>query len=1063
MSLTKTSIKRPLTIVMAFLVLIMFGWIGYTKMSADTMPKMDIPVLSIETVWQGAGPEDIDKQISEKIEEKVSAVSKVKETSTYSQESSSVVVIQFEYGTDINTVINDVKSKVDEVKSELPSDSETPAVIKMDVMNASAIGRLVISGGKSNDDLMKYAEDVVQTKIKTVDGVAEADIVGGEKSQVNITADPAVLSSYNVSLETIKSALQGTNKTFPYGSITQGEDKIVLRGMDELNSLDDIKQIQISTNKGQSVRLDEICNVEYGTVDKKDVYRYNGKESLIIDIKKQQDANTIKVMEGVNEAVAELSKNNSQYNTKLVSDSSEYIKTSVNNVISEIFISSIISFIIILAFLKSIRASFAVALAIPTSIVGTIAFLYFTGETLNMLTLSSLVISVGLVVDNSIVVIENIFKYKNNEALTNEECALQGTKTVTSAITGSTLTIICVFLPILFTDGLTKIIFQSLAKTVIAALAISLIVALTLVPSMFNKLNGGKNSEKMKEKPSPIFDKISEVYMKLINVSLKHKRIVVILSTALFIVAIFGATLLKMEFMSASDNGKISISIDLPEGLALKPSNYYVSMAEEKISDIPEIKTIITTLKTSSNSNSSSINIELVPKEDRKKSTAEIEKEITERMNTVPDCKIKVALLDSSSTGEGSSSDFAMKLKGPDLDTLEVLAKQIEGKFSNIEGFQNIETSIADTSQEAQFIIDKQKANKYGINTSSITSLLNTAVVGDSVTTAKINDYEVDVNLKFKGSSIDNLDDIKQIKVLSKTGEEIPLGEIAHIKMANGLKQINRSDGDYFIDITASLKGVDTGTAITQATAAINELNLPKDYEAITSGDAKDMQESMMGLVYAMGIAVILVYMVMVAEFESFSKPFIIMTCIPFAFVGVVAILLITQIKMSIVGMLGAIMLVGIVVNHGIVLIDYIEQLRKSMEGKATIEEIVSKGSATRLRPVLMTVLTAAFGMLPTALALEEGGEMMQSLGVVIIGGLSVSTLVTLVLIPVIYVIFDKLEKKFANRIHKITGMMSEKIEQFKEGKIKPKFRRFKSDEIEPKAIDKEEKMNSKN
>ena len=597
-----------------------------------------------------------------------------------------------------------------------------------------------------------------------------------------------------------------------------------------------------------------------------------------------------------------------------------------------------------------------------------------------------------------------------------------------------------------------------MAKTVIAALTISLVVALTLVPSMFNKLSGGKNSGKMKEKPSPIFDKISEVYMKLINVSLKHKRIVVILSTALFVIAIFGAAFLKMEFMPASDKGKISITIELPEGLALKPSDYYVSMAEEKISDISEIKTLITTLKTSGSSNSSNIKIELVPKAERKKSTAEVEKEISERMNTVPDCKIKVAL-DSSSTGSGSSSDFAMQLKGPDLDTLEVLAKQIEGKFSSINGFQNVETSIADTSEEAQFKIDKQKANKYGINASSIASLLHTAVVGDSVTTAKINDYEIDVNLKFKGSSIDSLEDIKQIKVMTKTGQEIPLLEIASIKMADGLKQINRSNGDYSIDITASLKGVDTGTATKQATAAITEMNLPKDYEANTSGDAKNMQESMMGLVYAMGIAVVLVYMVMVAEFESFSKPFIIMTCIPFAFVGVVAILLITRIKISIVGMLGAIMLVGIVVNHGIVLIDYIEQLRKSMAGKLSIEEIVSKGSAARLRPVIMTVLTAAFGMLPTALALEEGGEMMQSLGVIIIGGLSVSTLVTLILIPVIYVIFDNLEKKFAKKIHKVTGKISDKYEQFKAEKIRPKFSKFMNNEIGPKAIDKDIKI----
>lgn len=1057
MGFTKTAIKRPLTIVMCFLVLIMFGLIGYSKMTADTMPKMDIPVLSIQTVWQGAGPEDIDKQISEKIEEKVSSVSKVSTTVTQSQESVSVVVIQFEYGTDVNTVINDVKSKVDEVKSQLPDDAGTPSVIKMDVTSAGSIGRLVISGGKDNDDLMKYAEDVVQTKIKTVDGVTQADIVGGEKSQVNIIADPAVLSSYNVSLSTIKGALQGTNKTFPYGSIVEGEDKIVLRGMDQINSLEDVKQIQISTNKGQTVRLDEICNVEYGTVEKKDVYRFNGNESLIIDVKKQQDANTIEVMEGVNKAVADLSKDNAQYETKVVSDSSEYITNSINNVLSEIFISSAIAFIIILVFLKNIRASIAVALAIPTSIIGAIAFLYFTGETINMLTLSSLVISVGLVVDNSIVVIENIFKYKQKGNLTNEECALDGTRTVTSAITGSTLTIICVFLPILFTDGITKIIFQALSKTIIAALAVSLIVALTLVPSMFNKLSGGKNAAKMKEKPSPIFDKISEAYMKLINVSLKHKSIVVIISTGLFVASIFGATFLGMEFMAASDKGQLSINIELPEGLSLEPSDYYVSMAEEKISDIPEIKTVITTLKTSGNDNSANINIELVSKEERKKSTDEMEKEIADIMSTVPDCKITVAA--SSSYSTGSSSDYSMQLKGPDLDTLDVLAGQVQEKLNGIEGFENVETSIADTSEEAQFIINKKKANEYGINASSIASLLHTAVVGDSVTTAKIDDYEVDVNLRFEGNSIDNLEDIKQIKVMSKTGEEIPLGQIADIKMADGLKKISRTDGDYSIDITANLEGVDTGTATTKSKAAIEELNLPQDYEVITSGNAEMMNDSMSGLVFAMLIAVVLVYMVMVAEFESFSKPFIIMTCIPFAFVGVVAILLITQIKVSIIGMLGMIMLVGIVVNHGIVMIDYIEQLRKSMEGKASIEEIVSKGSSARLRPVIMTVLTATMGMIPTALALEEGGEMMQALGVIIIGGLSVSTLVTLVLIPVIYVIFYNLEKKFADKIHRVTGKISDKYGQFKEEKISPKFSKFTNNEIEPKVIDKNTKI----
>lgn len=1062
MNLIKTSIKRPLTIIMAFLVVIMFGYIGYVKMPADLMPKMEIPVVSIQTVWQGAGPTDIDEQISEKIEEKVSGVSKVKQTQAISQESVSVVVVQFEYGTNINDIIDDVKSKVDEVQHSLPDEAEKSTVLKLDI-NSGSIGSLVITGGKAPEDLMKYAEDVVQNRVKAADGVTQADIKGGEKSQVNITADPAVLSSYGVSLSTIKNTLAGSNKTFPYGTITQGEDKITLRGMDELKSLEDIKQIQISTNKGQSVRLDQVCNVEYGKADKKDIYRYNGTESLVIDVNKQQDANTIKVMEEVKKAAAELNKQNPQYNITIANDSSDYIQTSIKNVMSEIFVSSLIAFLVILVFLKTVRASAVVALGIPTSIVGTLAVLYFTGETLNIVTLSSLVISVGLVVDNSIVVIENIFKYRKNKELSNEEAALQGTKTVTSAITGSTLTIICVFLPIMFTDGLTKIMFGALAKTLISALTISLIVAVTLVPSVFNKLSGGKNSAKLEEKPSPIFDKISEFYKKLIDKSLKHKKLVVILSTALFIVSLAGVPFIGMDFMPASDKGKLSIAITLPQGLDLKPSDYYVSMAEEKISDIPEIKTVITSLITSGNStkstNTANINVELVEKKERKKSTAQVEKEIIERMSTVPDCKIKVSL-DSGMMGGGSSgADFSLTVKGEDLDTLDILAKQIEEKLAGVNGLRNIETSIADTSQEAQFTIDKQKANQYGINASSIGSLLNTAIGGSSVTKAKINDYDVDVNLKFKDSSINSIEDIKQIKVISKTGEEVPLGNIANIEMKEGLKKISRSDRDYSISVSATLSGVDAGTASKLAMAEINKLDIPKDYEVSFGGNTQSMNESMSGLVFAMAIAIILVYMVMVAQFESFSKPVIIMTCIPYAFVGVIVALLITRISLSIVGMLGVVLLMGIVVNHGIVMIDYIEQLRHSM--KAPIEEIVAKGAAVRLRPVLMTVLTASLGMVPTALALEEGGEMMQPLAVVIIGGLTVSTLVTLVLIPVIYVIFDNLEKKFGKKIHNITGKISGKYGQFKKEKISPKFNKVLGNNVEPKTIDMEKEQDS--
>lgn len=1050
MNLTKTSVKRPLTIIMVFLMVMMFGYIGYTKMPQNLMPDIEVPVVLVTTQWAGAGPQDIDEQISEKIEEKLSAISNVKTTVSMSQESISMVVAQFEYGTDLDEILNDVRSKVDEVQSSLPDDVKKSTVLKMD-MNAQAIAQLVISGDGSSDDLMKYAEETIQAKIESTDGVTSAEINGGDKSQVNIIADPAVLSNYGVSLDTIKGILSGTNKTFPYGSITQGEDKIVLRGIDQLNSLEDVKQIQIPISGGKTARLDRICDVEYGKVEKDAVYRYNGKESLVIDIQKQQDANTVQVMKDVYKNVDQLNSENPEFNITVVNDSSEYISSSIKDVMKNLILSSVIAFFVIFAFLKSTRASLVVAISIPTSIVGAIALLYFTGETLNMVTLSSLVIAVGMVVDNATVVIENIFKYRKSTNMNVDDCAIAGTKTVTNAIVASTLTTIAIFLPILFTEGFTKIMFGALAKTLIFALSLSLIVAITLVPSIFAKLSGGKNGAKMKEKPSPIFDKFSSYYQKLLNVALKHKIIVVIISIGMFLASlgIVATGAIGMDFMSEADEGKLSVSISLPEGLDLEPSDYYVSMAEQKIADVPEIKTVMTTLK--SGSNSATLSVDLVSSKERNRTTKDIEKELIDRLSTVPDCEINVS---ATSSMMGGSGDVSIKIKGPDLDVLEVISNQAKDKLKTLSGFRNVTTSLADVTQEAQFNIDKQKAQEYGVNTSGIASMLRTAINGDSVTTATIDDYKVDVNLKFKDTNIDNIEDIKQIKVMSQTGKEVPIGAFADITMADGLKSISKTDGDYSITVSAKVDGLDTSAASKQAMAAINEMNLPRDYELDLGGSAEMMNEAMGGLMFAMAIAIILVYMVMVAQFESFSKPFIIMFCIPFAFVGVVLALLISRATLNVVGMLGAILLVGIVVNNGIVLIDYVEQLRHSkIEG--TLEDIVAKGSAARLRPVLMTTLTTIVGMIPTALAFGDGGEMMQPLAVVIIGGLTVSTLVTLVLIPTIYLIFDKLENRFKNKIHniieKIQGSKGEKT-GFKIGKFK--FSSRNKDDLSVKEIE---------
>ena len=1022
MSMTKTSVKRPLTIIMVFLVVLMFGGIGYSKMPANLMPDIDVPVALVMTQWSGAGPEDIDDQISEPIEKSLSSISNVKTTVSKSSEGVSMVVAQFEYGTDVDEKLNDIRSKIDTVKMTLPDDVDTPSILKMD-MNAQAIAQIVVSGEGSSDDIMKYAEDTVQVKLESIDGITSADINGGDKTQINVIADPTILSSYGVSLDTIKGLLSATNKSYPYGSITQGDDKIVIRSVDKVEALEDIKAIQIPMSNGETVSLDKICTVEYGTVDKQSIYRYNGQESLVMDVQKQQDANTVQVMKNVNSKISELNNENSQFNLKIVNDTSEYINSSINDVMKNLILSAVIAFFVILLFLKSGRASFVVAVSIPTSIIGAIALLYFTGETLNMVTLSSLVIAVGMVVDNATVVIENIFKYRKDPNLSLEEAAIQGTNTVSTAVMASTLTTVAIFLPILFTEGFTKIMFGSLAKTLIFALTLSLIVALTLVPSIFAKLSGGKNGAKMEEKPSPIFDKISEGYKNIIVLALKHKAVVILISVGMFIGAIvLGATgAIGMDFMSSGDEGMVSISIKLPEGLDLEPSDYYVSMAEEKVSDIPEIETMITQIGSGSamgsGGSTASISLDLVSSKERKRTTDEIEQDVVERLKVIPDCEINVS--QTSSMSMGGSGDPQVDIKGPDLDVLEEIVNQAKANVEKVSGFRNIETSLADSNKEAQFKIDKRKASLLGINTSSIASTLRTAISGSDATTVTIDDYDYDVNLKFKDSSINSIDDIGQIKVTSASGQQVPLNAFAEIKMADGLKSISRTDGDYSVSITAKADNMDTSTASRLLTQAVNEVDMPRDYSIDVGGSAEMMNESMSSLVMAMVIALILVYMVMVAQFESFSKPFIIMFSIPFAFVGVVIALVISRISLNVVGMLGAILLVGIVVNNGIVLIDYIGQLREA-KVQGTLEDIVAKGCAARLRPVLMTTMTTVVGMIPSALAFGEGGDMMQPLAVVIIGGLSVSTLVTLVLIPTVYLIFDKIENSLRSKFGQI-------------------------------------------
>ncbi|MDF2596039.1 MAG: cation/multidrug efflux pump, partial [Clostridia bacterium] len=736
-----------------------------------------------------------------------------------------------------------------------------------------------------------------------------------------------------------------------------------------------------------------------------------------LSINKQQSANTVQVMKDAKKTLAKLNTANPDYTLALVNDESEYINSSMNNVWNTLALSSIISLVVILLFLKDLRSSVIVAVAIPLSIIGAVAALYFSGQTLNLITVGGLVLGVGMVVDNSIVVIENIFNKRHSTDLGIHDSAIVGTTSVTNAILASTLTSVAVFLPIFFTTGIAKIMFGALAQSIIYSLLFSIVVAITLVPSLFAKLSTGKKHKEVVEKPAPIFDKVKDGYEHLLKFCLSHKSIVIIGSIVILVVSFMKMSSIGMDLMPVADQGALSISMELPKGLSLESSDYYLTMAEEKLSAVPEIKNTTSSLGSGGgmgsmmggSSNSASISVNLVDKKERERSTAEVSDDVRTLLATIPDCKITVSLADSSMGGMGGSG-YSINVQGPDLDVLEVLAKQVEERIAGLEGFQDVESSLSDTTEEAQIKIDTERALEWGINTQTVTSMLRMSIEGSTVTTAKIDDHTVDVNLKLEDEKIQSVNDLLNLKVRSASGENIPIGAFSHIVLADGLRSLSKTDGNYSISISAALKDLDMGAAQAAVLEATSDLNIPRDYSLSSGSNMEMMMESFASLAQALGISVILVYMVMVAQFESFKKPFIIMFSVPFAFVGVVWSLVISGASLSIPAFIGIILLVGIVVNNGIVLIDYIEQLRK--ESDISLMDAVAHGSATRLRPVLMTTLTTVLAMVPQMLALGEGSETMQPMGIVVFGGLSFSTLVTLLLIPVIYILFERHEEK---------------------------------------------------
>ncbi|WP_058484878.1 efflux RND transporter permease subunit [Defluviitalea phaphyphila] len=1023
MKLSKISINRPVTTVMAMFIVILLGIVSIGRLSVDLLPQFTLPYALVMTEYSGAGPEEIETLITKPIESAVGTVSNLKNISSTSSNGSSMVILEFNEGTDMDVAMLDMREKIDMIKDYLPEEAEEPIILEADP-NMMPIMQIGISGEKDLVELKNIVEDKIVGRIERIEGVASVSVNGGKEKEIKVTLFPDKLIGYNITPSMVAQYIAAENLNLPLGEVKQGISTLTLRSVGEFQSIEEIENIPITT-AGGIIYLRDIAEVEE-TFKDMDSYAYiNGNPSISLSIQKQSTANTVKVSEKVNEELEKLEDELNDINITTIYDSAEFINASIGNVSFTAIMGGILAVIILFIFLRNIRSTLIVGVSIPVSVIATFALMYFSGLTLNMVSLGGLALGVGMLVDNAIVVLENIYRHRE-KGESRIEAADKGSTEVGMAVIASTLTTIAVFLPIVFVEGWAATIFKEMALTVTFSLVASLIMALTLVPMMASKILKIEKIDNIKRKriTTKIFDgwtsilnKIDKGYRKILNWSIHHRIKTALITFIIFIgtllIPIFG--LVGMEFFPASDEGQFTINVNLPKGTVIDETFEVVEVVEKRLEQIEEINEIFVNIGgsggmigSSVSSNHASLTVDVGSVKDRERSIDEIADEVRTLISNIPGAEFSISISDSM-MGATGGSPISIEISGDDLEQLELISNDIVDIVKSVEGTREVTSSIEDGFPEAQIAINRKKASVYGLNMATISSTLKTAVQGSVATKYKVDGTEIDVRIIYDPSKIEYLKDINSIGIPSPMGVDIPLSEVADISIDKSPASIARENQKRVVTVSADLFGIDVNTAKNMIDEKLKQYNMPDGYGYEFGGEVEQMMESFSSLGLALVLAIILVYMVLAAQFESFLHPFTIMFSVPLALTGAILGLFITGRTLSMPSFIGIIMLSGIVVNNAIVLIDYIIQLRRRGYSR---EEAILEAGPTRLRPILMTTLTTILGMLPMALELGEGAETMSPLATAVIGGLSLSTLLTLVIIPLNYTIFDDISRK---------------------------------------------------
>ena len=1022
MKFAQTFIKHHVMTILLYILVVVFGFYSFQNLPLALMPSIEVPAAVVYATYPGAGPEDIEQQVTKKLEGAVAGLSGLDTLQSTSSENMAMLVIRFTNDTDMDQAMTDLRDKVAQVKSQLPDDASDPTVMSIDIDSMPVVS--VALRGNDLASLQSIAEDEIQPALERLDGVASVDISGGYEQEIAVHTDASRLKGYNLTISSIGQQLGADNIAIPGGDLDNGSQTLAVRTDGEYSSIDDVKNALISLPAGGTVRLSQIADVSMQPKDQDAISKVDGEECIILSVNKQSGSNTVQIAELAKAEFDSLLKSNDSLQWNIVMDQSDYINMTVDNAIQNIWMGVLFAAIVLFLFLRDFGATMAVTIAMPCCILFTFLIMNVLGITLNMMSLGGITLGVGMIVDNSIVVLENIFTYRADGYDRLEACT-KGTGEVIGAVIASTLTTVAVFLPIALSGGMAGMMFKEFCITIVALLLSSLIISITLVPLLCYFLLGGTKQQSIKPQGSgatPITEKpLSRAYRSSLNFLITHRWAGVALTVVICIVSVLSVSQAGMELIPEMDEGEVSVTVSMPNGSTMEDTAAIEDrIAAIAVDTIPELEQIYYSTGSStsimSSSSGASVTISLVDLDQRDRSSADIAKQLRHDLQDIAGCELTVST--SSTMSMSTDSDISVELTGDDYDQLAETADDLANQISALPDAINVESSAGEQTPRVAVKINRENASRFGLNAATIGGLVRGELTGSTATTLRMNGEEYDVTVAGDEDVATSLDALRSMQIPTMTGGTVPLSMVADVYTELSPQSIVRKNQKETVTITGESESGDSNAIKEAVDDIVAKYELPDGVE-VGEGDtaASQIAETTGTLMLALAVAIMLVYFILATQFNSFSLPIAIMLILPIGLLGSMIMLWPTGNHVSMVALLGVIILAGTVVNSSIVLIDYTLQRRQRGEDKNTA---ILNACPRRVRPVLMTAMTTILGLVPMVCSSGEGSEMMKPMGVVMMTGMVISTIATLFITPVYYSLTDSVASRLSGLFKKI-------------------------------------------